>query len=191
MTDAQRIANLVHEHGVSTNADPTLLDWWSIVVDALGRIGFDSHSVAPILDALRPYVLVIVPTLLAGLVLRLLWRMRWRTEKTEPELVREANVPATDAPRTLTLDELLSATDMRHALGLLWRHVAHRVVVHGHGHWRSDSTPGDFYRSLEPGFAGRDAWREFTRGVEVGLYGVEAPTADVVRSWWERTASWQ
>src|SRR5436190_15976514 len=96
MADAQRIADLVHEHGVSTTADPTLLDWWSIIVDALGRIGFDTHAVVPILEAMRPYVLVIVPTLLAGLVLRLLWHVRWRERRTEPELVRETIVPAND-----------------------------------------------------------------------------------------------
>lgn len=191
MADAQRIADLVHEHGVSTNADPTLLDWWSVVVDALSRIGLDTHAVVPLLEAMRPYVLVIVPTLLAGLVLRLLWRVRWRQRSTEPELVREAIVPANAAPTTLTLEELLAATDMRNALGLLWRHLAHRVASRGHGQWRMDSTPGEFYRSLDTAFAGHEAWRDFTRGVEVGLYGVEVPTADVVRGWWERTASWR
>src|SRR5215204_7096039 len=97
MADAQRITDLVHEHGVSTNADPTLLDWWSIVVDALSRIGFDAQSVVPLLEALRPYVLVIVPALLAGLVIRLLWRLRWRQRSTEPEIVRETIVPANEA----------------------------------------------------------------------------------------------
>jgi hypothetical protein len=190
MADVERIADLVHEHGVSTNADPTLLDWWSIVVDAFSRLGFDGQSVVPLLEAMRPYVLVIVPALLAGLVLRLLWRMRWRPRTSGPEIVRETIVPANDAT-TLTLDELLAATDMRNALGHLWRHVAHRVASRGHGRWRLDSTPGEFYRSLDPAFAGRDEWCDFTRGVEVGLYGAEIPTADVVREWWERTVSWR
>jgi hypothetical protein len=190
MADAQRIAGLVHEHGVSTSADPTLLDWWSIVVDALSRLGFDGHSVVPLLEAMRPYVLVIVPALLAGLVLRLLWGVRWRQPTTEPEIVRETIVAANDA-RTLTLDELLAASDMRTALGLLWRQLAHRVASRGHGQWRVGSTPGEFYHSLGPGFADREAWREFTRGVEIGLYGAEVPTVATVRGWWERTVSWR
>jgi hypothetical protein len=191
VADAQRIADLVQQHRVSTTADPTLFDWWSILVDALSRIGFDTHAIVPWLEVLRPYVLVIVPTLLVGVLLRLLWRVRRRERRTEPELVRETIAPAIHAPTMPTLDELLAAADMRTALGLLWQHLARRVAARGHGEWRADSTPGEFYRSLDSGFASREAWRDFTRGVEVGLYGVDAPTADAVRGWWERTASWR
>jgi hypothetical protein len=191
MADAQRIAELVREHAVSTDARPTLVDWLSVVDDAFSRLGLEWSSLTPVLAVLRPYVLVAVAVVLAGLVLRLLWRVSKR-ERTQPfELVRETIGSANDAPPALTLDELLAAADMRHALGLLWRHLAHRVAARGHGQWRTDSTPNEFYRSLDRGFADREAWRDFTRGVEVGLYGAEVPTADVVRGWWERTASWR
>ena len=190
MADAQRLAALVEEHAVSTNADPSLQDWWSVVLDAFSRLGFDAHALVPWLEALRPYVLVIVPTVLAGVVLRLLWGVRRHEPRAEPEIVRETIVPASAAVAMPTLEELLAATDMRRALGLLWRRLAERVASTGHGRWRADSTPGEFYRSLDAGFTRRDAWRDFTRGVEVGLYGVEAPTPDAVRGWWERTASW-
>ena len=190
MADARRIAELVQEHGVDTDVDPTLFDWWSAFADALGQLGFDTSSLVPFLEVLRPYVLVIVPLVLAGLVLRLLWNVRTRERRAAPTVVRQTIAPAADAPQMPSLDELLAATDMRQALGLLWRHLARRVAARGHGEWRTDSTPGEFYRSLDPSFAGREAWRDFTRGVEVGLYGAEAPTADLVRGWWHRTASW-
>jgi hypothetical protein len=192
MADAQRIAELVREHAVSTNVDPTLQDWWSVVGDVLSRLGLDANSIVPFLEVLRPYVLVIVPIVLAVVLFRLLWNARRGERRARPEVVRETIVPANDVRAALlTLDELLALTDMRKALGLLWRQLAHRVASSGHGQWRTDSTPGEFYRSLDPDFAGRETWRDFTRSVEVGLYGAEVPTADAVRGWWERSASWR
>jgi hypothetical protein len=188
--DARRIAELAHEHAVSTTADPTLLDWWSVLTDTLSRVGFDTNAVVPLLELLRPYVRVVVPLILAALVVRLVWTARARVRPARPDPMREILPPRVEAPATLHLDGLL-ALDGRAALGHLWRHLARRVASGGHGQWRVDSTPGEFFRSLDPAFVDRELWRDFTRGVELGLYGPEAPTADAVRGWWERTASWR